>query len=121
MKLFFDGGYRPAPHGMALAVVVGGRCHLERDLGPGSSMDAEWLALLRAVRLARELAVADPVFLGDAKAVIAQARGAAKCPAAYRHHLDALRAIESETGRIHVRYLKRTQNLAGIALARRAG
>ena len=117
MKLFFGGGSRPGT-GMELAVVVGGRVTVERDLGPGTAMDAEWLALLRAMRLARELGLADPVLLGDAAAVIAQATGAVRCPAAHAAHLHALRLLTPPTGRWRLRYVNRTQNLAGVALAR---
>ncbi|WP_244501499.1 reverse transcriptase-like protein [Sphingomonas gellani] len=117
MKVFFDGGYRPDPVGMEWAVVVGGRCHRETGLGPGTSMTAEWLALLGAIRLAQAMGLADPLFLGDAKAVIAQANGTVRCPAPHLRHLEELRAIERQVGRRRIRYVKRTQNLAGIALA----
>lgn len=120
-KVFFDGGYRPEPHGMEWAVVISGRSYFARDLGPGSSMDAEWLALLAAVKLARELDLRSPVFVGDALAVIGEAQGTTKCPKPYLHHLHALRAFEEENGRVHIRYVKRTQNLAGIYLARPVG
>lgn len=115
MKLFFDGGWRPAT-GMEVAVVIGGSVHVERR-GPGSAMEAEWLALVHAATLARTLGFVDPVLLGDAAAVIAQARGEVRCPAAFLHHRDAWRA----SGSWRLRYVKRTQNLAGIALAARHG
>ena len=118
MKLFFDGGCRPAPAGMELAVVVGGRSYVQRDLGPGSSMDAEWLALIAAMRRAHELGTSDPVLLGDAAAVIAQANGTVRCPPSCLRHLQALRALPQPPGRVRIRYIKRAQNLAGIALAR---
>ncbi len=116
VKLFFDGGWRPAT-GMELAVVAAGRVHIERDLGPGSAMEAEWLALIRAATLARDHA--DPVLLGDAAAVIAQATGAVRCPASCLPHFDAFRTIEAPIGGWRIRHVKRTQNLAGIALATR--
>jgi ribonuclease HI len=117
VKIFFDGGCRPDPHGMATAVVIGGRVHIDRDLGPGTSMDAEWLALITAMRLAHAQAVTEAVLLGDAAAVIAQANGTARCPQAYRHHLETFCDIQRSFERVRVRYLKRTQNLAGIARA----
>ena len=117
MKVFFDGGCRPAPAGMELAVVIGGQHHVRRDLGPGTSMDAEWLALIEAMRLARALDLVDPVLLGDAAAVIAQANGAARCPAAHARHLATFRLLPSPRGRVRLRHVRRTQNLAGIALA----
>ena len=115
VKVFFDGGYRPSPVGMATAVVVRGHAYFQRDLGPGSSMDAEWLALIHAVTIAGELGLTDVVFLGDSLAVIGQANGTAKCRGAYRRHLEALKLASPSP---HIRYVKRTQNLAGIALER---
>jgi ribonuclease HI len=116
VKIFFDGGWRPSS-GMELAVAIGGRVFVERDLGPGSSMDAEWLALIAAMRRAGGAGVSDAVLLGDAAAVIAQANGVARCPPAFAHHLAALRALPTPAGRVRIRAIKRTQNLAGIALA----
>ncbi|WP_232833995.1 MULTISPECIES: reverse transcriptase-like protein [unclassified Sphingomonas] len=113
MKLFFDGGLRPA--GMETAVVAAGKSHICRALGPGTSMEAEWRALIAAATLAQAEGWDDAVLLGDAAAVIAQATGKVRCPPAYRAHRDALHGMG---GRWRIRYVKRTQNLAGIALAR---
>lgn len=117
MKLFFDGGCRPAPIGMEVALVIGGRTILHRDLGMGTSMEAEWLALIAAVRLATERALHDVVLLGDAAAVIAQARGEVRCPPAFAGHRATFDALPRPPGRLRLRYIRRSQNLAGIALA----
>ncbi|MEP6786268.1 MAG: hypothetical protein ABI898_11075 [Sphingomonadales bacterium] len=117
LKIFFDGGSRPPPLGMELAVVIGGRSLIKRDLGPGTSMDAEWLGLIEAMRLVHEGDLIDPVLLGDAAAVIAQANGSVRCPPRYSRHLEAFRLLPRPSGRVRIRYIKRTQNLAGIALA----
>lgn len=111
VKVFFDGGYRPLPSGMETAVVVQGRSHIRRDLGPGSSMEAEWLALIHAFEIAEELHLENPIFLGDARAVINQATGAVRCGATYGRYLAQISPA------LRIRYVKRTQNLAGIALA----
>ncbi len=113
MKIFFDGGYSPA--GMEYALVAGGRTWMRRDLGAGSSMEAEWLALTAALTLANELGLAEAVLLGDSAAVIAQAHGAIRCPPAYGAHRDRFHALPHPP-RLRIRYIKRTQNLAGIAL-----
>ena len=118
VKLFFDGGSRPDPVGMEWAVVVGGRSIIRRGLGRGTSMDAEWLALIAAMRCAADLGLHDATLLGDAAAVIAQASGAVRCAPAFVHHLDAFRQLPRPPGRVRIRYVKRTQNLAGIALAK---
>lgn len=113
MKIFFDGGYSPA--GMEYALVAGGRTYMRRDLGAGTSMEAEWHALIAALMLANDLGLAEAVLLGDAAAVIAQAHGAIRCPVACRDHLDRFRALP-QPAHLRIRYIKRTQNLAGIAL-----
>jgi ribonuclease HI len=117
VKVFFDGGCRPNPGAMEIAVVAAGGTHILRDLGHGTSADAEWVALIHALRVAQTLAVPDFVLMGDAKAIIAQANGSQTPRGAGRHHLEAFRRLSSE-GPPRVRYIKRSQNLAGIALAR---
>jgi ribonuclease HI len=119
VKIFFDGGCRPLPHGMELAVVAGGQAHVRRDLGPGTAMEAEWLALIAAMRIAHERGLVDPVLLGDAAAVIAQATGRVRCPPAFADHLQTFRALPRPAGHVRIRPVKRTQNLAGILLDRR--
>lgn len=116
MKVFFDGGCRPDPVGMELAVVIGGQSYVQRDLGPGLSMDAEWLALIEAMRLAEQLDLADPVLLGDAAAVIAQANGTVRCPPSCAGHMQRFQSLPRPRGRVRIRYVRRSQNLAGIVL-----
>ena len=119
LKIFFDGGCRPNPGAMEIAVVARGEAMLRTDLGEGSSMDAEWLALLAAARRASALGLPSDgyVLLGDAVAVIAQANGTQPCRGNGTAHRATLLALGE--GRIPpIRYIKRTQNLAGIALAR---
>lgn len=118
VKVYFDGGCRPSPVGIETAVVIKGRFTLERDLGLGTSMDAEWLALIRAVEVAQELGLANPLFLGDSLAVVDQANGRVKCRRAFVRHLLALKALNTSFAPLRIRHVKRTQNLAGIALAR---
>ena len=93
MKIFFDGGWRPAS-GMETAVVVHGRDYVRQGLGPGSAMDAEWLALLHAVELAADLGLHEAVFLGDSLAVVGQANGTARCPRDHVRHRQALAALQ---------------------------
>ena len=117
MKVFFDGGYRPAT-GMETAVVVRGKEYVRRDLGPGTSLEAEWRALIDAVRIASELGLSDPIFLGDALAVVQSASGARRCRGASERHYQLLAAYGQRPDTLRLRHIKRSQNLAGIALAR---
>ena len=117
VKVFFDGGWRPTT-GMETAVVVHGREYVRPELGPGSAMEAEWLALIHAAELARELGLEEPVFLGDSLAVVGQASGTVRCPSHHVHHRQALTALQPGSGTLRIRHVKRSQNLAGVALAR---
>lgn len=119
LKIYFDGGCRPNPGEMELAVVAAGRTTILRDLGQGTSGDAEWLALIEAVKLAQSLEADDFILLGDSAHVIAQATGSARCSESSQRHLEQFRALAPAPPRI--RHIKRTQNLAGIALARMHG
>jgi ribonuclease HI len=116
LKVFFDGGCRPNPGRMELAVVAAGRTSLVRDAGQGTSADAEWLALIHALGLALDSGAAEFVLLGDSASVVAQASGVGRCPASARHHLDALHRLAGAT-RLRIRHVGRSKNLAGIALA----
>ena len=120
IKIYFDGGCRPNPGRMETAVVTGGAAVVVRDAGVGSSMDAEWLALIAALRLAQGLGLANFVLLGDAAAVVAQANGAVSARGGAANHLAAFQALVGDGPIPHVRHIKRTQNLAGIALARQS-
>ena len=58
----------------------------------------------------------DLVLLGDSAGVIAQANGAAKCRnAAY---LEQFQFAAAAFDRVRLRYIRRNQNLAGIALGK---
>lgn len=120
-KIYFDGGCRPNPGTMEIAVVTGGVAEVDRDAGQGSSMDAEWLALIAALRLARSRGLADFVLLGDAAAVVAQANGTVRVRGANEGHLAAFRTLAGDGPVPRVRHIKRAQNLAGTALARLHG
>jgi len=117
-KIYFDGGCRPNPGPMEIAVATGGVAMVDRDIGIGSSLDAEWLALIAALRLARERGLEDFVLLGDAAAVVAQATGRVRARGAAAVHLAAFRALAGAGPAPRIRHVGRAQNLAGIALAR---
>lgn len=99
---------------MEAAVVAGGRTTILPDLGEGTSGDAEWLALIHALTVARALGLSNFVLLGDSADVVAKANGRVKCRGA-AEHLERFRALGPAP---RVRYVKRSQNLAGIALAK---
>ncbi len=118
MKIFFDGGCRPNPGAMEIAVVAQGQAYVRQDAGQGSSFDAEWLALIHAVEVAQSLGMSDVVLLGDSATVIGQALGRVKRRGEAIAHLARFQASIPVGMSVRVRLIKRTQNLAGIALAR---
>jgi ribonuclease HI len=95
--------------------VVRGETHLESDLGCGSSGDAEWLALLHALDVAAGAGVVDAVLLGDSASVIDQAKGIARRRIAPDMEVR-FEALSRRFERLRFRRIKRSQNLAGIAL-----
>ena len=114
-KLYFDGGCRPNPGPIQVAAVLRGAVHLNDDLGEGSSGDAEWLALLHALEVASAAGETDLLVLGDSASVIDQAKGVARrrlAPAVEARFVDLVDRFD----RLQFRRIKRTQNLAGIAL-----
>jgi ribonuclease HI len=122
LKIFFDGGCRPNPGRIEAAVMAGGATYYFDDLGFGTSNDSEWLALTLALRLGQSLAEPDFDLIGDCANVIAQANGSSRCrtEAAVQHRARFQEAAASNPPR-RIRWISRTQNLAGIALARRRG
>ena len=119
LKLFFDGGCRPNPGRIEAAVVVRGVAHMFDDLGHGTNSDAEWLALICALELAQSLDLGDVVFMGDAAEVIQQANSALRTGLARHAHAAAFLTLAAGLPEARIRWIKREQNLAGIALAAR--
>ena len=117
LKLYFDGGCRPNPGPIEAAVVLGGSARYFDDLGTGTSRDAEWLALIRAAELAREEGVDDAILVGDALGVIREAAAALATGRAGSTHAATFLTAVSVLPALRVRWIKRQQNLAGIALA----
>lgn len=116
LKLFFDGGCRPNPGAIEVVVVVRGQIFHRRQMGFGTNDEAEWLAALYALEVARGLAD-DVLLVGDSALVVNQASGASKCrsPRLQCHLTDFTSAARS-FARVRLRRVARSHNLAGIAL-----
>lgn len=120
ITLHFDGGCRPNPGLMEIAVVVRGETHFRDALGKGDNNEAEWLALLFAVELAIQKGARAARLIGDSTLVIEQATGRQPCRSAHlRPYLDRFRAMAPLIPAMTLRQVPRSKNLAGIALARR--
>jgi ribonuclease HI len=118
-KVYFDGGCRPNPGEMAAAVVVRGTVHHFPGLGCGTNSDAEWLALIHALRIAQVEVASGFDLLGDSALIVDQATGASLCrtPALLAHRC-AFAELAATRPPARIRRIPRTQNLAGIALDR---
>jgi ribonuclease HI len=117
LKVYFDGGCRPNPGRIEVAAVLRGVAYLRDDLGNGTNGDAEWLALIHALECALESGAAAFDLIGDSRSVIEQANGRIKArSAADRAHLARFQSLSEGSGTVRVRWIKRAQNLAGIAL-----
>lgn len=117
LKVYFDGGCRPNPGSIEVAAVLRGTAHVRTDLGSGTNGDAEWLALIHALEVAQASGDTPFDLLGDSRSVIEQANGRAKAASpADRKHLERFRQLAAAHPPARVRWVKREQNLAGIAL-----
>ncbi|EIZ77707.1 ribonuclease HI [Novosphingobium sp. Rr 2-17] len=119
VKVFFDGGCRPNPGRMEAAVVLRGIVHVFDDLGVGTNEDAEWLALFRAMELAQALGLADVELIGDSREVVKQANLAWASGHSAQSHAATFLTLSAKWRPARIRWIKREQNLAGIALAAR--
>lgn len=117
--MFFDGGCRPNPGPIEVAAVIRGVAYVRDGIGTGSNGDAEWCALLNALELAQSRGLADVELVGDARAVIDAADRALRTGQATCNHEARLLALAAIMPPARVRWIKRQQNLAGIALAAR--
>jgi ribonuclease HI len=98
--------------------VISGRCHTDANVGNGDNNEAEWSALLYAIRLATEAGVREAVFVGDSTLVIEQAKGRWKCRSEHlKPYLAAFRTAIEPIECVKLRQVHRSRNLAGIALA----
>jgi ribonuclease HI len=121
LKIYFDGGCRPNPGAIEIAVVVRGILYHKANVANGSNNDAEWRALLYACEMAISLGVRDVIFIGDAALVVDQASGTAKCRSPdLQCYLDIFTEFREGFDRVRMRHIGRSQNLAGIALAKLA-
>lgn len=121
LTLYFDGGCRPNPGPIETAVVVRGVTHFRDAVAVGDNNEAEWLAMLHAVDLAKSAGAEDVLLIGDSAVVIGQATGRAKCRSPQlQPFCDAYRTAIAGIARVRCRLVPRSKNLAGIALARRA-
>jgi ribonuclease HI len=89
------------------------------NLGHGSNRDAEWLALNAALRLSQSLGLTHVELIGDALEVITLANRAMESGQGGDHHGAAFLSLIATHRPARIRWIKRQQNLAGIALAAR--
>ncbi len=99
--------------------MVRGVTHLFDNLGHGTNSDAEWLALICALELTHSVGLTDIELIGDALEVIQQAQRAISTGHSKNGHAARFLALIAGKPLARIRWIKREQNLAGIALAAR--
>ena len=120
LKIYFDGGCRPNPGRIEVAVVARGTTHFFDDLGCGTSSDAEWLALCLALEVAQSLGEPEFDLIGDSLDIVRRASGASRPGTdAAAAHLARYQDAAAKGRPRRVKWVQRGQNLAGIALAAR--
>lgn len=120
LKVYFDGGCRPNPGAIEVAVVSRGATYFFDDLGCGTSSDAEWVALLMALKVAQCSGEPDFDLIGDSLEIILQASGTSSpSSGSAADHFARYEECSAQGRPRRVKWTPRGQNLAGIALARR--
>ncbi len=99
-----------------MAVVIGGTTHHFGKLGTGTNTDAEWQALICAMELARSLGLNGIELIGDSVDVVRKANAVLLAGSARPGREAAFLALADQTRPARIRWIKRAQNLAGIAL-----
>lgn len=115
-KVFFDGGCRPNPGRIEVAVVIGGKVHHFGELGIGSNTDAEWQALICAMELAQSLGLTGIELIGDSVDMVGKANAVWQAGRAEAGRQARFLDLAEQAPPARIRWIKRQQNLAGIAL-----
>ena len=104
---------------METAVVAGGVIYHQPSAGTGTSLDAEWLALFQALDVAEMRGARDLVLMGDAASVVAKVAGRTRSRSKGDHeNVARFRKAAERFDRVRLRHVKRSLNLAGIALTK---
>ena len=104
---------------METAVVARGITYYGPAQGHGTNNDAEWRALIHAMNIAEMLGADDVQFIGDSAMIVNQAKGVWKCRSPELHaHYDVFQKHAIAFDRIRIKHVRRSHNLAGIALER---
>ncbi len=117
MKIYFDGGCKPNPGKMELAVVdeTGKVLAYEKLKELGTNNEAEWLALITAMMICKEQKIKDATIIGDSMLVVNQANGTWKIKAeSMKAYKEEFEILKKEVGKVTIEYIPRAANLAGI-------
>ena len=115
MILYFDGGCRPNPGKMEVAVVSEKNdIRLHDFVGYGTNNEAEWIGLLWAVGIALENGAQEVNIFGDSSLVVNQANGLwkVKNESLRKYHSEFL-IMKDGIKSLNLSYVPRNMNLAG--------
>jgi ribonuclease HI len=115
MKYYFDGGCKPNPGQMEVAVVSDdGAVKRHGFVGMGTNNEAEWLAFIWACNLALENGHTDLTISGDSKLVICQALGEWRVKhEALRPFYETFKALRPKFTNLKLVHVLRGKNPAG--------
>ena len=118
MRFWFDGGARPNPGEMEIAVVVEDPWTVYRQrIGHGTNNLAEWTAFIWGLEIAANAGATRVQIEGDSALVVNQANGLWKVsnPSLRSFHEDFTR-LKSSFVSLDIRWIGRDRNPAGLVL-----
>jgi ribonuclease HI len=121
MDLYFDGGCKPNPGEMELAVISDcGTVKIYERIGYGTNNVAEWMGFLAAVQHALSVEGKHRI-IGDSKLVVSQANGVwqVKKPELMEYKAIYDEMVKGQAGRLTITHVLRDRNKAGIFLDRK--
>ena len=115
--LYFDGGCKPNPGIMEVCTYYNGISNHQRNLGHGTSNQAEWLSFLLTLETAKEYGLKEIKVVGDSTLVVNQANGKWQIK---NEHLkpfyDEYKKLKNHFTKLVIEYIPRERNRAGMVI-----
>jgi len=120
MKIYIDGMCRPNPGEMGIGIYFDDGTEISEPLGQGTSNEAEYLALERALKEARSRGLENAVIHTDSQLLMNQVSGAWKIKSATsRKYIPRIRSLMKDV-EVKLKWIPREHNKEADKLSKKA-